>query len=268
MVFGTARRWFVNAAMGMLSLLTVSLSRPSMAGEPEGSVRPAQGDAPASAVPAKDEARPSLLRGEAQLVGFVSKILDRPDLDVGWGPGILVGGGWGKLPFTAGVDFMVAYWHTQSTTVALQAGNRQLLADLTREDVTFFLDLWLRIQPIDWPVRPYIEGFVGTKLLRSNYSLRLVGSATSTEMTTDHDWSNSVGWGAGIDFLGLQPSRTSVTLGIRRLNGGTASFGRSAITASRESTAVEYDSATSAMFYMIGFIGQFGGDSRSPNSTK
>jgi len=191
-------------------------------------------------------------------VAFVATPYSGGDGSAGLGFGVGADLGLQRIPLTLGLDVMTAYFGSDTSRTSVQAGDRTLLADLSRQDVAYFFDLSLRLQPIDWLVRPYLEGFVGTKLLQSKYSLSFVGSSESTEVTTGHDWAGSIGWGAGLDLGHAGP--VGFTLGVRRLTGARAAFSRDADVGGN--VTVRQTVPTSNTFFMLGVSGTFGVEKR------
>jgi hypothetical protein len=205
---------------------------------------------------------PSQLRGDARIVGFVATPFGGNTGGAAIGFGVQGNVGWGRIPITIGVDVMTAYFGTETSQVLVQAGDTWVTADRNREDLSYFLDASVRLQPIDWRVRPYAEGFVGTKLLETHYSLSFPDSGTSTDTVSDHAWAGSIGWGVGIDFSNVMSQSLGFTLGVRRLSGSEASFSRSADV--NGNVIVRYTAPTSCMLYMLGLMGTFGATSATP----
>jgi hypothetical protein len=199
-------------------------------------------------------------RGDGRIVGFVATPFGNNAAGAAVGFGVGGGVGWKRIPLTLGVDVMTAYFGTATSGVLVKAGDTLIPANLNRTDLGYYLDASLRAQPVEWLVRPYAEGFVGTKLLETRYSLSFAGSGTSTSTTSGHDWAGSIGWGAGVDIGGLNAPSLGFTLGVRRLSGADASFSRVADVGGN--VVVRYTAPTSSMFYMIGIMGAFGVSSR------
>jgi hypothetical protein len=149
--------------------------------------------------------------------------------DWGMGAGFIFGIGWGKIPLTVGVDFMALWWGTSTSPALVDLGDRSARVELRRSDNTIFFDAWLRAQPQSWFVRPYLEGVVGWKQVYTDYSLRFVGGSGATDKTTSDAGASTYGFGLGLDVTlahNDQGAVAFVTLGIRRLSGGRASFTR------------------------------------------
>jgi hypothetical protein len=200
-------------------------------------------------------------RGDGRIIGFVSTPFGGNQDGTGVGFGIAANVGWGKIPVTFGFDVMTAFLGEASSVENLQTGDTVSAVRRDRSDKIYFLDLSLRLQPVSWWARPYLEGVVGTKLLETKYTLSFLGGGTSTSAITDHDWAGSIGWGAGVD-LGSPEGRLDLMLGVRRLSGASASFSRAVD--SRGNAIVRYDSPTSTTFWMIGLVGTFGGPGPNP----
>jgi hypothetical protein len=207
--------------------------------------------------------RESPLRGGAWIVGFVASPLAGNEVGTALGFGLGAYLGLQHIPLTLGFDFMSAFWGSDTSHTQVRAGAALVPVDRTREDRGYFLDTYLRLQPIDWLIKPYLEGFVGTKLLATKYSLAFPNTGTSTDATSVGDWAGSIGWGAGLDLGNLGPA--SFTLGFRRLTGGEASYSR-AIDADGE-VLVRYTTSTSCMIYMLGVSGSFGVASSDSSAT-
>jgi hypothetical protein len=151
------------------------------------------------------------------------------------------GFGWGKIPLQLGVDFGFSAAGKQSFTYPL-ADMRDLLVEETRQDKFYFINVWLRLQPIFLPiVQPYVEGFAGGKALQTEYTLGFVGGDGASVQTGNGDWTRSLGWGLGIDFaLSRDRPRMFIALGLRRLYSDDASFTQNARTATGDVRATVY----------------------------
>ena len=249
--------------LGMI--VTATTARAQDAGSP--AVIPATGQEPdptPPGVPARAEATNaspgSPLRGDGRLIGFVSTPFGGNQDGSGVGFGVAANIGWGQFPASIGFDVMTAFLGDASSTESLRTGNTVTAVRRDRSDKAYFFDLSLRLQPVRWWARPYVEGVVGTKMLETKYTLSFPDSGASTSAVTDHDWAGSIGWGAGVDLGSLQGG-VFLTLGVRRLNGANASFSR-AIDAGGN-TVVRYDSPTSTTFWMLGLAGAFGSQGAS-----
>jgi opacity protein-like surface antigen len=124
---------------------------------------------------------------------------------------------------------------------------------------TLYFDAWLRVQPRDWPVRPYVEGFAGARLAMVHYSLSGAESNVDSSVWSDaQEWSSSLGWGAGVDFAGLLQiaDTVSFTLGARRLHGKHVSFTLEG-SVSGDQVSTEHDVAGSVTLFMLGIVAWF-----------
>ncbi|MGH7272533.1 MAG: hypothetical protein ACREJ3_19055, partial [Polyangiaceae bacterium] len=175
-----------------------------------------------------------------------------------YGLGFLVGigAGWGHIPVAIGGDFTALYWGSQDSDLLIPTGSTPLPATLHREDVTIGLDLWARVQPPYWIVRPYLEGFVGGRVLQSSYSLAFVNSGTSTDTNGDSDIGGHFGWGAGIDVPVSKNPSIVLTLGFRSISGAKATFSRMEQTSSG-SVLAQYDFSTDTTLFLLGIAARF-----------
>jgi len=198
----------------------------------------------------------SAVRGDARIVGFAAAPFGGNSSGAAIGFGLGVNLGLQRIPLTLGFDVMTAFWNSQTSRILVRTGDNLVPVDRTRDDHGYFFDVSLRAQPIDWFVRPYFEGFVGSKLLATSYSLSFPQTGTSTSTETDHDWAGSIGWGAGFDIGKTRTASINLTVGFRRLTGGEASYSRTVPT--NENAVVRYTTPTSFMIYMLGLSGSFG----------
>jgi hypothetical protein len=154
-----------------------------------------------------------------------------------WGLGFAFdfGVGWAKLPLLLGVDVSAVWWGTSTSPASVNLGDRVAAVDLTRSDNTIFFDAWLRLQPWEWKVRPYLEGVAGFKEFYTDYTLHFTDGSGSTRRTTAQNGVSSLGFGAGLDVMFARNehgAKAYATLGVRRLIGGRASFTSSPLPAS------------------------------------
>jgi hypothetical protein len=194
------------------------------------------------------------------LVGFISVPLGANSEGVQGGFGLSFGAGWGLIPLTLGIDLMSAWGGTESPPATVSSS--QPPAKVESQDTTYYFDAWARLQPPFYWLRPYLEGFAGTKLLQSSYSLYFAASDSSTDKTTSSRWASSLGWGVGVD-VGWPGAENTIklTVGFRRLYGGDASFTRTA-TVNGASEVVTVNVPTSVTLWMIGATGSFGSPDR------
>jgi hypothetical protein len=222
-----------------------------------GTTNRAQAETPAAQAPnAAATPQESPVRADSRITGFIATPFGGNTGNAGIGFGLGVNVGLQRIPITLGVDVLTAYWGNSNSRILVRAGDALVPVDRKREDISYFLNTSLRVQPVYWRVRPYLEGFVGTKLLQTRYSLSFPNTGTSTSTVSDHDWAGSVGWGAGIDIGSIASGSLNFTMGFRRLSGAEASFSRAVDAAGDE--IVRYASPTSCMIYMLGLMGSFG----------
>ena len=198
------------------------------------------------------------LRFELQLVGLAALPFQSSAGSLALGFGLVYGVGWGDIPVMLGADFLSADSLSRTKTqVEVRAGGQSLNATKTARERTLHFDLWARIQPPHWPVRPYVEGFIGTKVLQTSYRFDFGDDGTASDYAKDHDWTNSIGWGVGVDFLGLlsHDGQFSLTLGIRRSTGSHAELERS-LQLDGHTTSATHSVATSVTMFMIGIGGR------------
>jgi hypothetical protein len=179
----------------------------------------------------RDDSGPPPLRFELQLLGVLTFPNHASQSSAGFGFALCYGVGWGDIPLTLGVDFMSIDGITRAKTdVRLNVEGDTFNATKTARERVLHFDLWARIQPPHWSVRPYVEGFMGTKVLQTNYSFEFAIDNSENDYAKDHDWTSSLGWGVGVDFPGLlsRDGQISLMLGFRRLSGSKARLERTA----------------------------------------
>jgi hypothetical protein len=215
-------------------------------------------DDDASAVSETERTAPPL-RLEANLVALLAFPFKGDAGAMAFGFALTYGVGWGNIPLMLGLDFMSANSRVESSSETKTALDEQTRSVRTsaRNRILYF-DVWVRAQPPRWLVRPYIEGFIGTKLVQTQYALLLDGSTTALASSA-HDWTNSIGWGAGVDLAGLLSiaDSFSVTLGFRRLHGARATLDAHADVAGAAPVVIERNVATALTIYMLGVVGRF-----------
>lgn len=195
-------------------------------------------------------------RGELELGAFLATPFEGDGGGPGIGWRIGFGVGWDRIPLTFGLAFQSAYFgeSTSDDVVAVRGG--QLEIEKARTDRVLFADVFARLQPL-WPVRPFVEGILGTKRVRTEYeasptpSTAPTGWAGSTE--TDDDWTYTLGIGAGIDVP--LSSRLWLTGGVRHLLGGQSRYDQ--IIAAESDTRVHYDTSTTTTTFTLGLVGRF-----------
>jgi hypothetical protein len=186
--------------------------------------------------PVPEAGAPPPIRFEASINAALSLPIARnPDV-AGFGLFATYGVGWGEIPLAL-LDVTLM----GMTQAAERLFNTRLM----------HFDAWLRVQPAHWAVRPYAEGFFGAQLLQAHWIMR-AGNAQS-ELAQADAWTRNFGWGLGVEFLGLL-SRTgdmSLTLGMRRVYGGTAKVSRSVAIAG-ERVPSHYEADTSVLLFTLG----------------
>ena len=175
-----------------------------------------------------------------------------------WGYGLMLSFGlrWQDLPLSAGFDLQAIRWGRASSLVDVQLGDSNAILEKSRLDQSILFDTWIRLEPPRWRVRPYVEGFVGLKLLDTKYSLSFP-DGTGTASTDDQASASNYGFGAGVNVLLARASDHSgsalfVTLGVRELYGGHASFTRAPDSSSVDQ-AVRFDVPTRSTVFLLGF---------------
>lgn len=196
------------------------------------------------------------VRLEAQILGVMSFPFGGKESGSALGFALSYAVGWGKIPILIGIDFMSVGRSNAATSRATidDADASQVTRKITDRLLDF--DLWLRVQPPRWPVRPYAEGFVGAKLIRTNWSI-----ATEDETAHsggDSEWTSALGWGVGVDFMGLfnAVSTFSLTLGMRRLHGSDVELERPVVS-NDSAVARKREVATNETIFMAGLCGRY-----------
>src|ERR1700759_4053630 len=101
--------------------------------------------------------------------GSLSAVLGYPfsadDAEASFGFGVTYGVGYGEIPLLLGLDFgmLNASGTSGAITIDQADDGGHMLATQDPHTRTFYFDAFLRVQPVNWPVRPYAEGFIGTK---------------------------------------------------------------------------------------------------------
>src|SRR3954454_7793191 len=185
-------------------------------------------EASANPPPASSESEPHTgLRLEAQLLAAMSFPFGGKESGSAFGFAISYGAGWGEIAILVGLDFMSVVRSNSATSPATTVDSGEASpVTRTSSDRLLDFDLWLRVQPPNWPIRPYAEGFVGAKLIRTNWTIASHDRAAIAG--GDSAWTTAIGWGVGVDFMGLfnAVAAFSVTLGMRRLHGSQVELER------------------------------------------
>lgn len=202
------------------------------------------------------------LRFELTAFGGLGLRLSQDAGRLATGFGFTYGMGWGDIPVMLGLNFISLNvpQHVDDTSVEQPGVEGRVNARRESRERLMHFDLWLRIQPPRWAVRPYVEGHLGMQLVQSQYGV-VIGAgdtASRSEVVTDQDWVSSVGWGAGLDFWGLfNASHTvSLTLGVRQLLGETAKFRRE-LPIGSASSEVSHSFKTNTFILMLGVMTVF-----------
>jgi len=164
---------------------------------------------------------------------------------------------WQELPLSAGLDFQGIRWGRASSSITVQLGDQQARLEESRADQTIIFDTWLRLEPTRWRVRPYLEGFIGLKMLDTQYSLSFPDGNGTTTSVTDQAAASNYGFGVGVKVLLVHTSDDSgsalfATLGVRQLYGSNASFTRTPDSSSVNQT-VSFDVPTRSTLFLLGF---------------
>jgi hypothetical protein len=220
----------------------------------EDQAQPAQGDPE----PASGESEPRVgVRLEAQLLGALSFPFGGRESGGAFGFAITYGVGWGEIPVLIGLDFMsIGRSNSAISRASLVGDSEPSAVTRTSSDRLLDFDLWLRVQPPRWPVRPYAEGFVGAKLVRTNWTIASRDEVTSSG--GDHEWTSALGWGVGVDFMGLfnAVGAFSLTLGFRRQHGSEVELERPIVSGGR-AVVRKREVATNETMFFAGLCGRY-----------
>lgn len=214
--------------------------------------------------PAAPRSEPPPLRFEATAFAALGVQFGRDDAPMELGFGLTYGVAWSAFPISIGLDFLsLSSDYERSRVVSLSDGSPDSALQTARNKTLYF-DAWLRVQPANWPVRPYAEAFLGTKLAQTRYVLtwpasRAAGGGGEHSDAVDaDDWAHSCGWGLGVDTWGLFKFLGSVsfTLGMRHLYGQKARYDRP-VRITGELVDVRYTQRTSVTLFMLGVVARF-----------
>ena len=196
---------------------------------------------------------------DAAVTGVLAKPFEGAHALSDWGYGVMLSFGlrWQDLPVTGGFDLQAIRWGRASSLEDIKLGDSWATLEKSRLDQSVLFDTWLRFEPTRWRVRPYFEGFVGLKLLETKYSLALADGNGMTTAVTDHSTASNYGFGCGLDVLLARASDASgsalfVTLGLRELYGGRATFTRAPDNSSVDRT-ISFDVPTHSTQVLLGF---------------
>jgi hypothetical protein len=192
------------------------------------------------------------LRGEVELGAFLATPFEGAGGRPGIGWRFAFGVGWDRLPLIFGIEYQAAYFGESVSRDAVLVGTEELEIDKTRRDTATFVDALLRLQPLSWPIRPYLEGVAGQKQLRTDYEVAFVRGSGTAATATEVDWTYTLGTGFGVDVpLG---GRLWLSAGVRYLIGGQASYSRAV--ADDSDTAIRYQTRTATTTFSLGFAGR------------
>ena len=206
-----------------------------------------------AAAPIEADSGPPPLRFEASLQGMLSVPSESGYSAFGFA--VTYGMGYADIPLMLGLDFMSAGGGSAgSFRVTASEPGQASEFHKQADSKTLYFDVWLRLQPRRWAVRPYLEGFAGARLAMLRYSLTLPQATTDPGSSgTDEEWSSSLGYGAGVDFAGLLhlADALSITLGVRRLHGARTAFTLDGNVAGQH-VQTEHEVAGSVVMFMAG----------------
>jgi len=236
-----------------------------------GVVTRAHTQSPPLSAPGAEAAPPSIEASPFQAeFGFnlltVSPFGGGPLGDYGYGLGFLFGVAWKGLPLTLGANFLYARWGSSTREFGFDVGDQVVRAALRRTDQTGFFDVWLRLQPSAWWLRPYLEGVIGVKTLSSNYTLVVDGGIGATEDQSRSTLVGSAGFGAGLELFATgndQGARLYVTLAFRWLHGGRAAFPGASMNTTLRGQRAEVETTTTMITLGISVTADIFGQSES-----
>jgi hypothetical protein len=211
-----------------------------------------------AAAPPDEEYGPPL-RFEGSLMAALSAPLaHNPDV-AGFGFAVTYGMGWGEIPLTIGLDFMsIGSIGDANDKLSLMLGDESTQVERTTHTRSLHFEGWLRLTPAHWRFRPYLEGFIGTQQYQAKYVLRVTTQNLPSDPVSGSAWAHSYGWGLGLECVGLlnRSGSMSLTLGMRRVYGGTAHLTRPA-TVAGQTIDTELTAGTSTLVFMIGVGGHY-----------
>jgi hypothetical protein len=204
------------------------------------------------------ESTPLPIRFQATLSGMAAFPMAGEGGDTALGFAVTYGVAWGSIPLSIGLDFMSAGSSGSTSFRAPAADGGTLPVQTSSDNRTLYFDLWTRLQPPHWPVRPYLEGFIGTKVAQTRYSIFPAGGSAGDDSQYTSHWSKSYGWGVGLDFAGLLhiAGAVSITLGVRSLNGSHRSV-PALTTIAGQTVSTRLDVASSVTIVMLGIVAFF-----------
>lgn len=179
--------------------------------------------------------------------------------DPSFGVGIGYATGFAQLPISLGADLIAAWGPRERSSGSIEAFGRALPYYKQQQDQRLLVSLRLRVQPTYKFLRPYVEGFVGGKRLQTEYSVYFPGSATSADARTSHEWARNLGWGAGLDLLGILNTggSLSLSLGYRRAYAGPLGWSRTVAVDGGETVVVHERRPSIDDIFLVSFFGRF-----------
>ncbi|MFN7118667.1 MAG: hypothetical protein ACK4TA_17850 [Saprospiraceae bacterium] len=151
----------------------------------------------------------------------------RDNLDgVGFGGGLLVLGGLGDTPISAGVELSIMGYDSETAEYRVRVGGFTKDYELTTSSNIFLGHAVVRIQPFGTGfITPYIDGMVGFKNLFTSSSLVDLDLGENTDTGIDEsDWAFSYGGAFGLQFHFSKSHMLSLDLRCAYLPGNNASY--------------------------------------------
>ena len=214
--------------------------------------------AEAAAEPASNAPEPRVgFRLEAQLLAALSFPFGGKEDGSAFGFAITYGVGWGEIPIMIGLDFMsVGRSNSATSRASIADDGAATVLTRTSSDRLLDFDVWLRVQPPRWPIRPYAEGFAGAKRVGTHWAIASRDATISSG--GDSEWTSAAGWGIGVDFMGLfnAISTFSLTLGMRRLHGSDVELERPIVSDGR-AVVRNRQVATHETIFVAGLCGRY-----------
>ena len=146
---------------------------------------------------------------------------------LGLGAGASVGVAWSTIPLTLGFELMGFRGLTVREDTRLAIDGALYPVTTRRTDHPFLFDLWLRMQPTFWFLRPYVEGFVGEQMLSTEYQIAFTHGEGTITLKDQRGWLKTIGWGLGVEInLGGTARSAALMLGFRQTYVDVARFTR------------------------------------------
>jgi hypothetical protein len=167
-----------------------------------------------------------------------------------WGEGVSLAGSYRDWPVSLGLDINFTYFGTLR--------GRDQGGTARRRAQVFLGDLFLRLQPVQWRARPYLEGVVGFKSVTDIYTVGAV--LPDPDYTTNGKKSlvHTVGVGAGVELEidRNESSRVFLTLGVRWLHGGDVASAKR-VARQDDVSFVDAKYATTTTVFTLGAAAEF-----------